>query len=79
MQDYNYLAVGTFELTLEISCCKYPMESTLPQFWEDNRDALINFLMEAHRGRFFLADDARNLSAQLQRLARIVKFCMKQA
>ena len=52
MQDYNYLAVGTFELTLEISCCKYPYASELPEFWEYNRDALINFLFEAHIGLY---------------------------
>ena len=52
MQDYNYLAVGTFELTLELSCCKYPYASELPVFWEYNKDALINFLFEAHIGLY---------------------------
>ena len=60
MQDYNYLAVGTFELTLELSCCKYPYAAELPRFWELNKDALINFLFEAHIGLygfgFFLRD-----------------------
>ena len=52
MQDYNYLAAGTFEITLEVSCCKYPNASELPGFWELNRDALINLLLEAHIGKY---------------------------
>ena len=50
MQDYNYLAAGVFEITLELSCCKYPNGSELSRFWEYNRDPLINFLLEVHRG-----------------------------
>ncbi|KAL4223338.1 Syntaxin-binding protein 5 [Mactra antiquata] len=50
MQDYNYLAHGVFELTLEIGCCKYPPASKLEDFWISNKNAMINFLMEVHRG-----------------------------
>lgn len=37
MQDYNYIFHGTMEITLEVSCCKHPMASTLEQHWMDNR------------------------------------------
>ena len=37
MQDYNYIFHGTMEITLEVSCCKHPMASTLEQHWKDNR------------------------------------------
>lgn len=37
MQDYNYIVHGTMEITLEVSCCKHPMASTLRQHWQDNR------------------------------------------
>ncbi len=37
MQDYNYIFHGTMEITLEVSCCKHPMASTLKQHWQDNR------------------------------------------
>ena len=37
MQDYNYIFHGTMEITLKVSCCKYPMASTLEQHWKDNR------------------------------------------
>lgn len=37
MQDYNYVWYGCMEITLEISCCKYPPAYELPKYWEDNR------------------------------------------
>lgn len=38
MQDYNYWMHGCMELTLELSCCKYPSAEELPKMWEQNRD-----------------------------------------
>ena len=46
MQDYNYVYGGCMELTLELSCCKYPYESELILFWNDNKQALLAFLGE---------------------------------
>lgn len=37
MQDFNYVWHGCMEVTLEISCCKYPPAHELPKYWEDNR------------------------------------------
>jgi hypothetical protein len=37
MQDFNYVWYGCMEITLELSCCKYPPASELPKFWEENR------------------------------------------
>ena len=43
---------------LELSCCKFPPATELPQFWDDNRNALLQFLGEAHRGvKGFVKDD----------------------
>lgn len=50
MQDYNYMFGGCMELTLEISCCKYPPPEELPEYWEDNRDALMEYIKQVHRG-----------------------------
>lgn len=37
MQDYNYIQHGCFELTLELSCCKYPRPENLSHIWEENK------------------------------------------
>ncbi|XP_039958527.1 carboxypeptidase D isoform X2 [Bactrocera tryoni] len=50
MQDYNYVWYGCMEVTLEISCCKYPPAYELKKYWEDNQLSMIKFLAEAHRG-----------------------------
>lgn len=46
MQDFNYLATDAFEITLELSCDKFPTESKLPTFWRENKKALIEFLRQ---------------------------------
>ena len=53
MQDYGYLNYGTIEMTMEISCCKYPNENLLSSYWYYNRDALIELLFQAQRGLIF--------------------------
>ena len=59
MQDYNYIWHGCMEVTLELSCCKFPPASELQQFWEDNRKSLLTFLGEAHRGvKGFVKDES---------------------
>lgn len=61
MQDYNYVWYGCMEVTLEISCCKYPPAHELQKYWEDNRVALIKYLAEAHRGvQGFVMDENGN-------------------
>ncbi|XP_039751750.1 carboxypeptidase D-like isoform X2 [Pararge aegeria] len=59
MQDFNYLHSNCFEVTFELSCCKYPMADKLPKFWRDNKDALLAFIEQAHIGfRGFVMDEA---------------------
>lgn len=61
MQDFNYVWNGCMEITLELSCCKYPPASDLQFYWDENRAALIKFLAEAHRGiRGFVVDENGN-------------------
>ncbi|XP_072180694.1 carboxypeptidase M-like [Diadema setosum] len=50
MQDYNYMFAGCMEITLELGCCKYPDASELRMYWEDNRDALMEYIKQVHRG-----------------------------
>lgn len=50
MQDYNYIWHGCMEVTLEVSCCKFPPAYELRKYWDDNQLSMIKFLAEAHRG-----------------------------
>ncbi|XP_037900268.1 carboxypeptidase D isoform X2 [Glossina fuscipes] len=50
MQDFNYVFANCFELTIELTCCKYPLAQTLPDEWANNKRSLINFLKQAHIG-----------------------------
>ncbi|XP_039101575.1 carboxypeptidase M [Hyaena hyaena] len=50
MQDYNYVWAQCFEITLELSCCKYPHEEKLPFFWNKNKASLIEYIKQVHLG-----------------------------
>ena len=50
MQDYNYLNYGCSELTIEISCCKYPAESQIKEIWEENKRSLVEYVKLANIG-----------------------------
>lgn len=50
MQDWNYHWYGTLELTLELSNIKWPNASTLNNYWQDNKDSLLWYMSQTHRG-----------------------------
>jgi carboxypeptidase D len=50
MQDWNYLAAGCLELTLELSLGKWPPAEGLPALFEANRAALVQFALQAGLG-----------------------------
>ena len=49
-QDFNYLFSNCMEITVELSCCKYPLEATLQGHWEDNREALLAYVEAVQTG-----------------------------
>ena len=48
MQDWNYINTNCFEITLELGCVKFPMADELPRIWQDNKNALINFMEQVY-------------------------------
>eukprot|EP01135_Chromosphaera_perkinsii_P001993 Nk52_evm40s215 gene=Nk52_evmTU40s215 len=51
MQDWNYLQAHCLELTVEISCCKFPLKgSDLQKYWNENALALLDFLDKSQIG-----------------------------
>lgn len=52
MQDWSLLQGHTFEITLELGCDKYPKADELESYWSDNREALVKYIEQVHRGIF---------------------------
>uniref|UniRef100_UPI00358FB25D inactive carboxypeptidase-like protein X2 isoform X2 n=1 Tax=Myxine glutinosa TaxID=7769 RepID=UPI00358FB25D len=50
MNDFSYLHTNCFELTIELSCDKFPSAVELPSEWESNRESLLTFMEQVHRG-----------------------------
>ncbi|XP_076646852.1 carboxypeptidase D svr isoform X1 [Halictus rubicundus] len=50
MQDFNYVSSNAFEITFELSCCKYPYASSMPEYWMLNKESLIKYFEQAHLG-----------------------------
>jgi hypothetical protein len=46
MQDFNYLSSNDFEITLELGCDKYPLASALQGEWQNNKNALVQFMWQ---------------------------------
>jgi len=50
MQDFNYVHSNCFEVTFELSCCKFPNASVLPMEWANNKESLLSFVEAVHMG-----------------------------
>lgn len=50
MQDFHYAFTNCFEVTLELSCCKFPAADELPNEWAKNKRSLLEFMKAVHVG-----------------------------
>uniref|UniRef100_H2VEQ9 Adipocyte enhancer-binding protein 1 n=1 Tax=Takifugu rubripes TaxID=31033 RepID=H2VEQ9_TAKRU len=50
MNDFSYLHTNCFELSIFLGCDKFPHESELPLEWENNKESLLAFIEQVHRG-----------------------------
>ena len=49
MEDYNYLHGDCFEITIELTCCKYPPAKELEKEWALNKNSLWSYTMQAYQ------------------------------
>lgn len=50
MQDWNYINTNDMEITVEVSCFKYPFGKDIKDYWEKNRQSLLEYMEQVHRG-----------------------------
>ncbi len=50
MQDWNYRYASCNEVTIELSDTKKPNASTIPSFWDDNRESMLSYTEAVHIG-----------------------------
>jgi hypothetical protein len=65
------------EITLEVSCCKFPPKSMLSRLWNENKVSLLTFLQQVNKGVRGLIRDQNETpigNAEIKILGRDVVF-----
>jgi hypothetical protein len=47
MEDFNYIYGDCVEITIELTCCKYPKASTLEHEWTRNKNAILAYIRQS--------------------------------
>lgn len=50
MQDWSSFFHNDLQITLEVSHTKYPNYSEIPGFYKSNRDSMVTYMKQVHRG-----------------------------
>ncbi len=58
MQDWTYLWEGGLDITLEVSQIKWPSSGTLPGYWNDNRESMLQYVEKSLTGIRGIVRDA---------------------
>lgn len=53
MQDWSYVWHNDLQITIELSHQKWPSYSEIPGFYKNNRDSMIHYIKQIHRGGGF--------------------------
>ncbi len=53
MQDWSYVWFNDLQITVELSHQKWPSYSEIPSFYKNNRDSMVYFMKQVHRGAGF--------------------------
>ncbi len=70
MQDWNYVWRGTWDITMEIGT-KWPAASSLPSYWDENREAMLAYLERVQEGVRGVVTDATT-GAPLKATVKVV-------
>jgi len=67
MNDFSYLHTNCFELTMELSCDKFPSVVELPAEWELNQESLLTFMEQvSHDGSESSFNEPANMIKSLK-------------
>jgi hypothetical protein len=74
MQDWSYFWYNDLQITVELSHSKWPSYSDIPTFYRNNRDSMIAFMKQVHRGAGFKLRNASGVgSVTIKQVAPAVK------
>jgi len=50
MKDFSYLFTNNLEMSIEVTCCKFPTRFFILREWENNKESLISYMEQVHMG-----------------------------